>query len=611
MPVDPPADDPRAALAEAARLLAAGRSREAAPRLEKALAADPASGAAWRMLGDIRLVAGDVAGAERAYDRMLWAVVPEAQLRAAALDLAEGRLAAARDALRAVLQRQPANLAAAHLMGEVLAREGDLAAAEPLLAQVVAAAPSLHLARLAHALALQRLGKPSEALAALAPLLAREPRHQRARLLQAALATELGDYAAAAEATAAVLADIPDQPHGWLTHGHGLRTLGRTGEAVAAWRRALALDPACAEAWWSLANLKAWRFSEADLAAMEALAAAPELPPERRSLVDFARAKAHEDAGRPADAFAAYARANAAQRALRAYDADRTTALVRRAQALLTPAFFAERAGWGEPAADPIFIVGLPRSGSTLVEQILASHPAVEATRELPDVQQMADWIAGQAPAGYPDALAALPAAAVRRLGRDYLARTRPQRRLGRPRFIDKAPWNWTHVGLIRLMLPNARIVDVRRHPLATCVSAFRQHFAGGFDFAFDLADLGRYYADYAALMAHHDAVLPGHVHRVIYEDLVADTEAEVRRLLAYLGLPFDAATLRFFETERPVATPSSEQVRQPIYADALDQWRQYEPWLGPLKDALGTVTDDWRGRPSPLAGEGNYGSYP
>lgn len=593
-----PADAISVDLAEAAKLMAAGRSRAAAPLLERTLAKVPGVGAAWRLLGDIRLVAGDVAAAQAAYDRMLWAVVPEPQLRQPALDLADGQLDAARDALRARLAREPANMAVAHLLGEVLMRGGDLANAEPLLAHVVAAAPGLNLARLAHALALQRVGKPGEALTVLQPLLAREPRHIRGRMLRAALQTELGDYAAAAETTAAVLADIPDQPAGWLVHGHGLRTLGLTDDAVAAWRRALELDPASAEAWWSLANLKAYRFSAAELAAMEALANSEAIGPERRSLVDFARAKAHEDAGRYAAAFAAYARGNAAQHALRAHDPERITAMVRGAKALFTASFFAERAGWGDPTAGPIFIVGLPRSGSTLVEQILASHPAIEATRELADVQQMADWIAARDRAGYPDALAALPLAAIRQLGRDYLLRTRPLRRLGRARFIDKAPWNWLHVGLIRLMLPSAKIVDVRRHPLATCVSSFRQHFASGFDFAFDLADLGRYYADYVELMAHVDAVLPGHAHRVVYEALVSDTEGEVRRLLDYLGLPFDAACLRFFETERPIATPSSEQVRRPISAAAVDEWRNFEPWLDPLKAALGPTLDAYPDAP-------------
>jgi len=595
---DPALDDVRRPLGDAAALLSAGQSRAAAPLLEQVLASEPSLGAAWRMLGDIRLVAGDVPGAQAAYDRMLWAVIPGADLRPPALALAEGRLEAAQEALRGILQRRPENLPAAHLLGEVLARQGDLATAEALLAHVVEGAPALNLARLAFALVLQRVGKSAEALAALQPLLAREPRHNRARMTRAALLAELGDYASAAEATAAVLADIPDQPNGWLVYGATLRTLGRADAAIAAWRRALELDPGCAEAWWSLANLKAYRFSGADLATMERLANAPDIGPERRSLVDFARAKAHEDDGRYGAAFAAYARANAAQRALRNYDPARVAATVQRSKAIFTPGFFAARAGWGEPAPDPIFVVGLPRSGSTLVEQILASHPAIEATRELPDLQQMADWAAAQARAGYPDALAVLPAAAIRQLGRDYLVRTQARRRLGRARFVDKAPWNWRHVGLIRLMLPNAKIVDVRRHPLATCVSAFRQHFAGGFDFAFDLGDLGRYYADYVELMAHHDAVQPGHVHRTIYEALVSDTEREVRRLLDYLGLPFDARCLRFFETERPIATPSSEQVRQPISAAAVDQWRSYGPWLAPLEAALGPALDSYPDAP-------------
>ena len=583
------ADDARTTLAEAARLMAEGRSRAAAPLLERALAASPDNAGAWRLLGDIRLVGGDVAGAQTAYDRMLCAVIPDPRLRQPAIDLAEGRLVAARETLRGVLQRDPTDLGAAHLLGEVLARTGDLGAAEPLLAHVVAAAPGLNLARLSYVLVLQRLGKAEDALAALAPLLAREPRHNRGRMARAALLTELGDYAGAAKTTAAVLADFPDHPLGWLVQGNGLRTLGRIDEAVAAYRRCLAIDPGSAEAWWSLANLKAFRFVPQDVAAMGVQLADEATPKEQRGLLSFALAKAHEDAGRYEEAFTAYARGNAIERAARAYDPERTRAQVAAAKGLFTPAFLAERAGWGEPKSGPIFIVGLPRSGSTLVEQILASHPAVEGTRELMDVQHMADWIATR-PSGYPAATAGLSPAEIRQLGHDYLTRTRPLRRLGRPYFIDKAPWNWLHVGLIGLMLPNARIVDVRRHPLGCCVSAYKQHFAAGFDFAYDLADLGRYYADYVDLMAHFDHVAPGRVCRVIYEELVADTEGQVRRLLDELRLPFDPAVLRYFENRRAVATPSSEQVRRPVFTDAVDHWRKFEPWLGPLKAALGPV---------------------
>jgi tetratricopeptide (TPR) repeat protein len=443
---------------------------------------------------------------------------------------------------------------------------------------------------------LQRAGRHAEALAQLDTLLAHDQRNHRAQMARAAALAETGDFAAAADATAAVLADFPDQPGVWLIHGHGLRTLGRIDEGVAAYQRCLELDPDRAEAYWSLANLKAYRFAPPMLAAIDAQLARPDLPPQEHSLLAFALAKAREDAGDYAEAFAAYAEANALQRAVRPYNADATTAFVRRAKALYTPAFFAERTGWGEPAADPIFIVGLPRSGSTLVEQILASHPAVEGTRELMDVQLMADWVAAQGGGAYPDPVARLPRHHVRQLGRDYITRTALHRRLGRARFIDKAPWNWLHVGLIRLMLPGARIIDVRRHPLGCGLSAFKQHFAGGFDFAYDLTDIGRYYADYVDLMAHFDAVTPGAVHRVLYEDLVANTEGEVRRLLDALGLPFDPACLNFFENRRAVATPSSEQVRRPIFGEAVDHWRHFEPWLDPLKAALGPVLDAYPG---------------
>ena len=504
-----------------------------------------------------------------------------------------------RAAVRAFLDAEPHSLPGAHVCADIRARRGELGSAEALLVHCLERAPQLHLARQSLALLLHRTGRSAEALAELDRLLGRDPRNNRARMVKAAILAETGDYERAAEVTAALLADFPDQPQAWMVHGAGLRTLGRIDEAVAAYRRVLQLDPGRAEAWWSLANLKAYRFSPEDRATMAAQLAEPDISPADASLLHFALAKADEDDRRDADAFAHYASANALQRSLRPYDPDATTALVRHSKALFTPGLFAARAGWGDPAADPIFIVGLPRSGSTLVEQILASHPAVEGTRELMDVQAMADWTAAQAPdRPYPAPLADLPRAAFAQLGHDYLARTRHQRRRGRARFIDKAPWNFQHIGLIRLMLPNARIVDVRRHPLGCCVSAFRQHFAGGFDFAYDLADLGRYYADYVELMAHYDAVLPGHVTRVIYERLVEDTEGEVRRLLDALGLPFDPACLRFFENRRAVATPSSEQVRRPIYAEGVDSWRRFEPWLDPLKAALGPVLDAYPAPP-------------
>jgi hypothetical protein len=274
------------------------------------------------------------------------------------------------------------------------------------------------------------------------------------------------------------------------------------------------------------------------------------------------------------------------------YDADETHAAMLRAKALFTPDFFEARAGWGCPSAEPIFIVGLPRSGSTLVEQILASHSAVEGTMELPDITALARRVgrldSRRDGPRYPQALADIDPEALASLGETYLRRAAVHRRLGRPCFIDKMPNNFHHIGLIRLILPNARIIDARRGAMATCFSAFKQHFARGQAFSYDLGDLGRYYRDYVEVMQHYDAVMPGRIHRVVYEDLVEDTEAEVRRLLDHCGLLFEPGCLEFHRNARAVRTASSEQVRRPIFREGLDQWKRYAPWLGPLRQALG-----------------------
>jgi hypothetical protein len=273
------------------------------------------------------------------------------------------------------------------------------------------------------------------------------------------------------------------------------------------------------------------------------------------------------------------------------YDAARMTALVRRSKQLLDARFFAARTGFGAPHPDPIFIVGLPRAGSTLVEQILASHSQVEGTMELPDIMAMAAKLGANGDRGesaYPQALANLSAADCHALGEQYIEQTRVQRKTGKPFFIDKMPNNFQHLGLIRLALPNARIIDARRHPMACCFSSFKQNFAQGQRYTYDLQDLGRYYHDYVELMAHFDAVLPGTIHRVIYEKMIDDTEGEVRRLLTFCGLPFEAATLSFYDNDRAVRTVSAHQVRKPIFREGVDHWRHYEPWLQPLRTALG-----------------------
>jgi tetratricopeptide (TPR) repeat protein len=419
-----------------------------------------------------------------------------------------------------------------------------------------------------------------------------DPAHPAYRNLKAAILVRVGDYEQAIDIYRAVLADRPEQPKVWMSLGHALKTVGRVAESILAYRTSIAKLPTLGESYWSLANLKTFRFADGDIAAMRARLAG-ELSEEDRFHFEFALGKALEDAADFEGSFRHYAEGNRLRRALIDYDPDDLSDQRRRAGRLFTPDFFARRAG-GHPASDPIFVVGMPRSGSTLVEQILASHPLIEGTMELPDLPTIARRLAGRKLKGeasrYPEALADLTEEERRALGQEYLDATRIQRKTDRPFFIDKLPNNFAHAGLIHLILPNARIVDVRRHPMGCCFSCFKQHFARGQGFSYDLDEVGRYYRDYVGLMAVFDGALPGRVHRIFYERLIADTEGEVRRLLEHVGVPFDDACLRFHETRRAVRTPSSEQVRQPIFSDGMDQWRSFDPWLDPLRDALGSV---------------------
>ena len=347
----------------------------------------------------------------------------------------------------------------------------------------------------------------------------------------------------------------------------------------------------------ALANLKTERFTPGEEAAMADRLATPVLDVEDRLHLRFALGKALEDRGDFAGSFKHYSEGARLRRGELHYDADQTSEETRRSQALFTQDFFASRADGGATSSAPIFIVGLPRSGSTLVEQILSSHSSVEGTMELPDLPRIARTIGRDG--DYFDRLAALTPDERTLLGEEFLSAARVHRKLGRPFFIDKMPNNCRHIGLIHLILPRATIIDARRHPMAACFSAFKQHFARGQGFSYDLADLGRYYRDYVTLMDHVDAVLPGRIHRVIYEDIVDGMEAEIRRLLDHCELPFEEACLRFHENVRAVRTASSEQVRRPIYREGLEHWRNYAPWLSPLSVALGPTLETWRGRRS------------
>jgi tetratricopeptide (TPR) repeat protein len=545
-------------------------------------------------LADHLRAIGDTDGADAAQLAHVRHSVRDPALLEAGEALAADRLPEAETRLKARLQQQPTDVAAIRMLAELAVRVGRTEEALHLLERCLELAPGFREARQHYALVLHRDQQSERALVQLDRVLADDPHNPGARTLRAAILCRLGDYAEGIALYEAILREYPDNPRVWMSHGHALKTAGRQDEAIAAYRRSIALDPGFGEAWWSLANLKTLRFDDADIAAMRAQLARRDLGEEHRLHFDFALGKALEDRKAHADAFAHYAAGNALRLARVPYRADDTSLRMQRAKAVYTREFFAARAGCGDPAPDPIFIVGLPRSGSTLLEQILSSHSAVEGTMELPEIIAMTRALRRGAEAGrsYHEALAELPPESFAELGAQYLERTRVQRKAGRPFFIDKMPNNFLHLGLIHLMLPNAKIVDARRHPMACCFSGFKQHFARGQNFSYGLDDLGRYYRDYVELMAHFDAVLPGRVHRVIHERMVDDTESEIRRLLDHCGLPFEERCLRFFENDRPVRTASSEQVRRPINRDGLDQWRPYEAWLGPLKDALGPVLD-------------------
>lgn len=583
----------------------AGDGEAAIAALRRAVALKPDLPDAWRALADHLAGAGDVAGADEACARHIKAATRDPRLLAPAAALVENRIPEAEALLRAHLLGHPTDVAALRMLAEVAARLQRWRDSEALLERCLELAPGFDAARHNYALVLNRQGKASAALPHVDQLLARDPRNPGYRSLKAAVLVNLGDYAESARIYERVLAEFPRQPKVWMSYGHSLKTTGRLDEAVAAYRGAIAREPTLGEAWWSLANLKTFAFAATDVGALRDALERDDLSEEDRLHFEFALGKALEDQGSYEESFRHYAAGNALRRSSHPYRAEDNSGFARRSRALFTREFFAARSGSGVPARDPIFILGLPRAGSTLIEQILASHSRVEGTMELPDVPQIARELAerdaGDPGSGFFDAVAHLSGAELRALGERYLAGTRALRKSAAPFFIDKMPNNCLYVGLIHLILPNATIIDARRHPMGCGFSCFKQHFARGQSFSYALEDLGSYYRDYVALMRHFDEALPGRVHRVLYEDMVTDTAGEVRRLLAHCGLEFEAACLSFYDNERAVRTASSEQVRQPIFTTALEQWRHYEPWLGPLAATLGSVLTAYPAVPADL----------
>ncbi len=522
------------------------------------------------------------------------------RLLEAAVALNENRLHDAEPLLRQHLKEDPFDVAAIRMLAELAGRIGRLKDAETLLRRAVELAPNFVPARSNLAMVLYRQNRAAEAIAELDTLSDLDPEDVGHDSLRAAAKGRLGDYDEAIDLYGSVLKRFPGQPKIWMSYGHLLKTVGKQAESVAAYRRALEIAPALGEVWWSLANLKTVSFEDPDMELMEAGLVRDDISSEDRFHLHFALGKAYEDRKAAAPAFHHYAQGNRLRAAELESHERNVSAHVAAAKALFTEDFFKARTGQGCLAADPVFILGLPRAGSTLLEQILSSHSQVEGTMELPDLPYVAAQLGGVET--WPARLAEASAEELRKMGEVFLERTRIQRKSGKPFFIDKLPNNWLHVGLIHLILPNARIIDARRHPMACCFSNFKQHFARGQGFTYSLTDIGRYYADYVDFMAHMDAVLPGRVVRVFHEDVVADSDTEIRQLLERLDLPFEESCLRFWETERAVRTASSEQVRRPIFKDGTDQWKMFEPWLDELKVALGPVLQDYPAVPRHLS---------
>lgn len=510
------------------------------------------------------------------------------RLLEAAIALNENRLDVAERLLKPHLKEDPFDPRAIRMLAELAARIGRLRDAESLLRRAVELSPGWTAPKANLALVLGRMGRPAEAMELLDDIFAEEPEDLGHWNLKAATLARLGDFDEGIKIYEGVLARAPMQPRVWVSYGHMLKTVARLEEGIAAYRKAISIKPTLGEAWWSLANLKTVRFDEADLEAMQAALKAPELSDEDRLHLDFSLGKALHDAGLTNEAFVHYSNANALRLKSHPYRPRALTRIVDRCIDAFSVEAFAERQG-GCEAPDPIFVVGLPRSGSTLLEQILSSHSQVEGTTELQDIPALSRKIGS-----YPDDVLKLDSKARREIGEEYLKRAAVQRRTDRPYFVDKLPNNWLLVPFIQLILPKAKIIDARRHPLSCCMSNFRQHFARGQDFTYDLDSLGNYYSDYVRLMSQVDAVLPGRVHRVIYERMVDETERQVRGLLDYCELDFEPQVLEFYKTERPVRTPSSEQVRRPIYREATEEWKPYDPHLEPLKRALRAVLETY-----------------
>ena len=578
--------------------------RKAQPAIDaflKAVNINHALPGSWGMLEGLYRMQGEAPNAALAAGHV-------ATLRALPQDVvlgtslfADGDLEAAEALIRAYLLKHGDHIEAMRLLARIGIAHKIYFDAQVLLAAVLQRAPDYKAARHEYAFVLTELHRHQEALTEIEKLMADDPGSRPLKVLRASARVGLGDHEGAITLYRELLRGDGEDAEAHLSIAHALKTLGQPQAAIESYRRAASCRADFGDAYWSLANLKTYRFTGEELARMRSAIAAPATGLVDRYHLHFALGKALEDAGEFPASFEQYRLGNALKRPECRYRAELIERNTEHQIKVCTREFFAARTGYGDPSPDPIFIIGLPRSGSTLLEQILASHSQVEGTQELPNVQQLVSRLRGFGPEAdeprYPRILESLSAEDLRQLGANYLGETRVYR-AGKPYFIDKMPNNFRHVGLIHLMLPNARIIDARREPMACCFSNFKQLFANGQEFTYSIEDIARYYRTYLELMRHWDAVLPGRVLRVLHEDVVEDLEGSVRRLLAFCGLEFEPQCVAFHENRRSVRTASSEQVRQAIYRDGLEQWKHFEPWLGELKDALGDALTRYRDEP-------------
>jgi tetratricopeptide (TPR) repeat protein len=568
-----------------------------------AVAINPALPASWSMLEGLYRMSGDADNADTAVAHVAkLKTLPKEVITATGL-FSDGDLLAAEKIIRAFLLAHGDHIEAMRLLARIGAALEVFDDAELLLEAVLERVPSYIAARHDYATVLLGRHKYSQALAELEKLLGADPANRQYRTLQAAAMVGLGDHPRAIALYQDLLRDAPPGSPAADLHlsiAHSLKTLGRGTDAIDEYRAAARERADFGDAYWSLANLKTYRFTDAELASMRAGESGSLTRLADRYHLCFALGKAYEDRGEYAESWRYYERGNELKRAESRYRPEVIELNTAKQKAVCTRDFFEQRAGFGAASTAPIFVVGLPRSGSTLIEQILASHSAVEGTQELADIPryvlELQDRERDFESPRYPAVLAQLPAADFVRFADRYLNDTRVYR-TGKPRFIDKMPNNFRHIGLIHLLFPNAKIIDARREPMACCFGNLKQLFARGQEFAYSIEDIGRYYRTYLELMEHWDVALPGRVLRVHHEDVVDDLERSVRLILDFCELPFEPACLEFHRTERSIVTASSEQVRRPIFREGLDQWRRYEAWLDPLREVLGDALVRYRRR--------------